>query len=217
MFAGRNASCTHAAMSSTRVMGTCCGMGQAAGTAAALAVRRGCLPAEVGGFVGELQQTLLRDDAYIPWVRQEPPALTARATLDASTGDPEPARDGVNRPVGDDPHCWPCRPGDWIAYRLPRAAVVNAATLILDSGLDQNIAMSGMARRGKLTTTPAVMPKTFRLEGLSKGRWRELVRVEGNRQRLRRFAINETLDGVRFTLDETWGSPESRVYGYWLE
>ncbi|MGB9641606.1 MAG: FAD-dependent oxidoreductase [Candidatus Ratteibacteria bacterium] len=34
MFAGRNASCTHIAMSSTRVMGTCSSMGQAAGTAA---------------------------------------------------------------------------------------------------------------------------------------------------------------------------------------
>jgi len=40
MFAGRDASCTHAAMSSTRVMGTGCSMGQAIGTAAALAAKR---------------------------------------------------------------------------------------------------------------------------------------------------------------------------------
>ncbi len=36
--AGRNASCTHMAMSSTRVMATCATMGQAIGTGAALAV-----------------------------------------------------------------------------------------------------------------------------------------------------------------------------------
>lgn len=41
MFAGRVASCTHAAMSSTRVMGTGCSMGQAVGVAAALAVSKG--------------------------------------------------------------------------------------------------------------------------------------------------------------------------------
>lgn len=40
MFAGRNISMTHAAMSSTRVMATCALLGQAVGTAAALAVER---------------------------------------------------------------------------------------------------------------------------------------------------------------------------------
>jgi hypothetical protein len=39
LFAGRNISVTHAALSSTRVMATCALLGQAAGTAAALAVR----------------------------------------------------------------------------------------------------------------------------------------------------------------------------------
>ena len=38
IFAGRNISVTHAAMSSTRVMATCATIGQAAGTAAAIAV-----------------------------------------------------------------------------------------------------------------------------------------------------------------------------------
>ena len=41
LFAGRNISVTHAALSSTRVMATCSLLGQAAGTAAALCVRRG--------------------------------------------------------------------------------------------------------------------------------------------------------------------------------
>jgi len=44
MFAGRNASCTHAAMSSTRVQGTGCSMGQAVGTAAAFALQKGIAP-----------------------------------------------------------------------------------------------------------------------------------------------------------------------------
>ena len=44
MFAGRNISASHLAMSSTRVMATCSLMGQAAGAAAALAVEKTCDP-----------------------------------------------------------------------------------------------------------------------------------------------------------------------------
>ena len=44
LFAGRNISATHAAMSSTRVMGTCAILGQAMGTAAALALAGGNQP-----------------------------------------------------------------------------------------------------------------------------------------------------------------------------
>ena len=46
-FAGRNISATHAAMSSTRVMGTCSLLGQAMGNAAAICVREKILPRDV--------------------------------------------------------------------------------------------------------------------------------------------------------------------------
>ena len=48
MFAGRNISATHAAMAASRVMGTCAVLGQAAGTAAALAARRDLTPEAYG-------------------------------------------------------------------------------------------------------------------------------------------------------------------------
>ncbi len=44
LFAGRNISVTHAALSSTRVMATCAIIGQAAGTAAALCTEHNCAP-----------------------------------------------------------------------------------------------------------------------------------------------------------------------------
>ena len=46
-FAGRNISVTHAALSSSRVMATCGALGQALGTAIALAVKGGCAPLQV--------------------------------------------------------------------------------------------------------------------------------------------------------------------------
>ncbi|MEK7766629.1 MAG: FAD-dependent oxidoreductase, partial [bacterium] len=82
--AGRNISATHAAMSATRVMGTCSLLGQAAGTAAALAVRDGVGPREVrDGRLAELQAALMEADVWLPWRRRPVAELTASAALRA--------------------------------------------------------------------------------------------------------------------------------------
>jgi hypothetical protein len=215
MFAGRNASCTHAAMSSTRVMGTCCSMGQAVGTAAAMAARKGLDPRGVGDHMHELQQTLLADDCYLPWVVQDLPELTKTAKLDASTGDPEPVRDGVSRPVGDKLHAWPCRPGDQVAYTFDRPRHVEQVTLVLDSALDKNIIMSHHQQDDQLDAPPDVLPVTFRIEGHAGDGWTELTAVTDNHQRLVRVPVGRTLGGVRFTLDATRGADTSHVFAFW--
>ena len=69
LMAGRNISVTHVALGTTRVMMTCAILGQAAGTAAALCKRYGITPRELyrsKRYLSELQQTLLRDDLFIP-------------------------------------------------------------------------------------------------------------------------------------------------------
>ncbi|MFW6159239.1 MAG: FAD-dependent oxidoreductase [Planctomycetota bacterium] len=213
MFAGRNASCTHAAMSSTRVMGTCSSMGQAVGTAAAMAAARGIDPRGLLDHVDELQQALIDDDCYLPWVAQDLPGLTRQATLKASVGDPEPVRDGVNRPVGEHLHAWPCRVGDSIAYTFDRPRDVAEVVLILDTGLDQMVMMSHHQADDQLTAPPDVMPRAFRVEGRVDGNWQPLITQQNNHQRHVRYPVGTGLTGVRFTLDETWGADESRVYG----
>ena len=55
---GRSISGTHLAHSSYRVMPICFAMGEGAGTAAALAVKKGCVPADVPA--GDIQRELLR-------------------------------------------------------------------------------------------------------------------------------------------------------------
>jgi hypothetical protein len=217
MFAGRDASCSHAAMSSTRVMGTGCSMGQAIGIAAAIAVTKGILPAEIDNHVPELQQTLMHDDAYLPGLKQTFSELLTRATLTSSRGDPEPVRNGMNRPVGDDLNGWTCRPGDWIAYEFQAPTEVTHVTVVLDSGLDQNVALSYHQKDDQLTSPPDVMPKAFRIEGLNGDKWDELIRVEQNHQRLCRFPMKSSLKGLRFLLDETWGSETSRIYAFYVD
>jgi hypothetical protein len=218
-FAGRCASCTHIAMSSTRVMGTACSMGQAVGTAAALAVRDGLSPREVGWQrIYELQQTLLRDDCYLPGIRQMFGPLTQAARLISSRGDPEPLRDGINRPVDTDSHCWPCAPGDWVAYLLSNAAQIEEVTVIVDSALDRLLTQDhDKPQPGQLFTVPPVMPKSFHLDVLMCGQWVPYCEVRGNYQRLVRLPLRKMVEGVRFVLDETWGSDMTRLYAFYLD
>ena len=114
--AGRNISASHIALSSSRVMRTCSVIGQAVGTAVAIAKRYGVGPRAVGQeHIDELQQTLLYDDAYLPGIARQPDpafedatplasnhdaefgvriARTVYETMNAD-GDPEPAKRGV--------------------------------------------------------------------------------------------------------------------------
>jgi hypothetical protein len=217
MFAGRCASCTHAAMSSTRVMGTACSQGQAVGTAAGMAARLGLLPRDMTRHMTELQQALLRDDCYLPGVIQDMPPLTKTARLVASDGDPEPLRDGISRQVGDDPHAWIARPGQHADYLFDAPVEVGEATLVVDSAMDALIAMSHHQRDNQLRSLPAVMPKAFRIEGLEGGTWRTLAAIEDNHQRLVRLPVGARVEGLRFVLDATWGAEQSRVYAFYVE
>ena len=83
LFAGRNISTTHIAMGTTRVQNTIVTLGQAVGTAAAMCVKLGQTPRGIyQQHMQALQQQLLKDDLYIPELRNEDPSdpcLTATA------------------------------------------------------------------------------------------------------------------------------------------
>ncbi len=72
MMAGRNISATHVAFGSTRLMATCAVIGQAVGTAMAISLDTDSDPRTVGtNHIKALQQQLLKDDCYIPGVKNE--------------------------------------------------------------------------------------------------------------------------------------------------
>ncbi|HOJ30615.1 MAG TPA: FAD-dependent oxidoreductase [bacterium] len=217
MFAGRNASCTHIAMSSTRVMGTGCSMGQAAGTAAAIAIKKNIMPADVLKYVDLVQQTLLYDDAYIPYIKQQMPELTHLANIDASKGNPEPVRDGINRPVGKQSNGWKCQENDWISYTFTEETFINKITLIVDSGLDKLIAMSHLQKDNQLTSLPDTMPAQFRIDVKQNGRWKTLLKIKNNNQRLFRCEIKQKVTGIKFVLEKTYGVTTSCVYAFYCE
>jgi hypothetical protein len=87
LMAGRCISVTHIALGTVRVQNSLATIGQAAGTAAALCAKLGMTPRDLGKReIGRLQQTLLRNDAYIPGVfNEDPDDLARKAALDAAS------------------------------------------------------------------------------------------------------------------------------------
>ena len=99
MFAGRNISVTHIALSSTRVMGTCALIGQAMGTAAAVALSRSISPREMAELhYTEVQKELMDDGVFLPHIKRAVSDTVKAATLNISDSDREILLNGIERP-----------------------------------------------------------------------------------------------------------------------
>ncbi|MGC8804900.1 MAG: hypothetical protein ACP5QD_03070 [Candidatus Ratteibacteria bacterium] len=168
-------------------------------------------------YIHLLQQTLLYDDAYIPYIKQQMPKLTQLARMDASRGNPEPLRDGINRPVGEQTHNWHCQERDWVSYTFSRETLVKKVTLILDSGLNKLIAMSHLQKDNQLVTLPDTMPRKFRIDIKQHGNWKLLYRIKNNNQRLFKCEIKQKVSAIRFVLEKTYGAKISCVYAFYCE
>jgi hypothetical protein len=221
--AGRNISATHAAISSTRVMATCAILGQAVGTAASIAVQNGLTPRGVYETQLEvLQQALMDDDCYLPWHARQTPALTQQATLTASEGDPEPLRNGIDRPVGnaDDVGAnngWTGALGSWVQYAWEEPRHVGALRFTFDSDLDRP--EHNMPCRYPLPVEPLGVPETvvraFRIEAQDQsGKWTTVAHVENNYQRLVRLALDVETHAIRFIPESTWGAPQAHLFAW---
>ena len=214
-FAGRNLSATHMALSSTRVMATCAIMGQAMGTAAALAVRTGCSPRGVyEQHQRELQNTLMDDDCYLPWHVRPIADLSRRASLTASDGDPEPLRSGIDRSLQSDDNGWWGTPGAWAAYRFDAPARVAQARFTFDSNLKDHKRMPcSYPLKGNRVHIPTTMTRDFDIEILDDaGQWQCARQVRDNYQRLVKVPLDALTRGVRFVVRAGWGSDAEPVH-----
>jgi len=217
-FAGRNISATHAAMSSTRVMATCAVMGQAVGTAASIAAAKSFAPRDVcNESISELQQALMDDDCYLPWHTREVSQLSHFAALTAKAGNPEPIRNGIDRPVGDSSNSWTGKPGDWLEYHFKRPAQLAATRLVFDSDLNRRI--KNMPCIYKLSQEQRRVPETliraFRIDALSDdGTWKTAAEVKNNHQRLVKLDLNIATTAIRLIPEETWGADNATVFAW---
>ena len=218
LFAGRNISATHAAMSSTRVMATCATLGQAVGAAAALAVCHGLLPRGVyQERSGELQQAMLEDDCYLPGVIREVSALSRAARLSASEDDPAPLCNGIDRPVAGVDNGWSCTPGGWAEYSFADPTPITGVRLVFDSDLTPHgLVMPSMYPREFVpAAVPETLVKAFRLEARQGNEdWQTVYEAEQNHQRLVRVPLEITASAVRLIPLATWGAPVAHVQAF---
>lgn len=134
MFAGRNISVTHAALSSTRVMGTCALLGQAMGTGAAIALSHGTSPRGVyENHIKELQSAVLEDGIFLPHVKRDVSQLTLSARLNISDNEREILLNGIERPrkEGDENGIYQ-KVGDSLVFEFDRPERVERLRLRFD-------------------------------------------------------------------------------------
>ena len=223
-FAGRNISATHVAFASTRVMATCALMGQAIGTAAALA--RHEPQCGIGAFfdatqLARLQQQLLRDDAFLPGLRHELAAATVAASSATPASPAQSVLDGHTRELVS--HLGPWADGAthrwesaalpaWIELSWPAPRPISEIHLTFDSGFHRELILSA---------SDSTTAKTLR------GPQPELVRdydlllddhvvvtVTGNylRKRVHHLATSVTASRLRLAIRATNGAPTARVF-----
>jgi len=219
MFAGRNISATHVAMSSTRVMATGSLLGQATGTAAGIAVNSGTTPRGVyKNYMPKLQQKLLNSDCYLPNYKEQFSKLTLTSIISASEGNPEPLRDGINRPVGETQHCWAAHTGSWVQYEFTKPVMVRKTKIVFDSALIKKIALSHHAgATDHETQMVSEMTKGFRVEVLSNGTWVNVYETQDNHQRLNVVKIHKKCSAVKLTILSTWGTETPKVFTFAVE
>ena len=213
LFAGRNISASHVAFGSTRLMATGAVMGQAAGTGAFLCVRHRTTPRGVyREHIWELQQLLLKHDAYIIGIENEDPDdLARRAAVRASSFregfPPEKVVDGMFRPEDGDFHQWASDPSEplpqWIELDFGRTVRVGAVYLTFDTNLDKLV---------EFGPAPECV-RDYTLSVWRDGKWVPVVRERGNyhRRRIHRFGPIAT-SRIRLTVEATNGDLSARVY-----
>ncbi len=218
--AGRNISASHLGLCTTRVMATCAVIGQAAGTAAAVATKHDCSPRQVGQrHLTELQHALQDDDCWLPGLPRQIAEVSRTAALTASSGDPQDLRNGHDRPDEDRDqlNAWCAAPGQWAEYRFDIPKKLTSCRLVFDSDLKRKWANmpTFYPRDGWDTKPPQTLVKAFRILAESTdGQWREVAAMADNSQRLVKLDLDVETRAVRLVLDQTWGNNQANVFAW---
>lgn len=224
MMAGRNISASKMAMGSTRVMGTCAIGGQAVGTAAALCMKYDCLPRDIQDHMDELQQTLLKDDCYIPGIRNTDERDLARtATVTATSAKegfgPEQVINGLSRGEGDERNIWISEgigvDGETLSLELKEPKEVSQVRLTFDSNFNYAIklTLSGKRQKQQRIGIPIELVKDYTVTLWREGRKVAEKNVCDNVQRANIINFEKSFcDRVEVTVHATNGAEDVRIY-----
>lgn len=222
MFAGRNVSQTHIALSSSRIMATCALQGQAVGTAAMLCNKYNVLPREIyKTHINELQEQLMRDDVFIPKrpandtndLAKKASAIFASTTI---SGDAKNLINGISRDIYGEINHWQ---SDGISAEVQveweSPVALSFIEIKCDTNVKRNIMMRKDSRNDDLygNAIPKEMLKALSFEARINGQWKSLGEITDNRTRLIKFNFN-TLEttAIRVKITETYGAENVKLF-----
>ncbi|NLJ41283.1 MAG: FAD-dependent oxidoreductase [Clostridiales bacterium] len=225
MIGGRAISVSHMAFGSTRVMGTCAVIGQAEGTAAAMAIERGIKPRQILGHIKELQQRLLRDDCYIPGFKNEDDGDLARAAqVTASSNllghDCSNVVNGIARKVGENSNCWVSESlldnSQWICLDLGNKKQVSEVNIKFDSNLSKRISVT-LSQKFFSDQVPGIPPelvKDYDIVFLDEENPVHTEHIKGNYLRFRAHRLSKPIvcDRIKLIVHSTNGDKYARVF-----
>jgi hypothetical protein len=230
-FAGRNISATHVAFASTRVMATCAVIGQAVGTAAALLSRQAGPRDSIrnlchGTVLAAIQQSLLRDDAFLPGIRNDDPDDLARtSSCQASSSlegrPPESVLSGVTREIRSEwgswakpaLHCWESASlPAWIELTLSQPAPIREVHLTFCSSLPRELILSA-SDHATARTIRGFQPEIVRDYNILVDGVQVLV-IRGNYLRKRVHRLPDVASGSSLKIEvmATNGAPSARIF-----
>ena len=224
MMAGRDISASKMAMGSTRVMGTCAVGGQAVGTAAALCIKYDCDPRGAQEHMRELQQMLLKDDAYIPGIwNEDPKDLARRAKVTATSAregcPPENVINGISRDEDGHRNLWISgkgrTEGEMLTLHLADRQPVSEVRLTFDSNFHYPIKIT-LSRKRQAQQRIGVPPELIRdytvtLWQGDKKAAKQTVTENVQRKNIVTFPTTEC-DRVTVMVHKTNGSNEAHIY-----
>ncbi|MGN1051925.1 MAG: FAD-dependent oxidoreductase [Candidatus Scatosoma sp.] len=219
---GRLISASHIAFGSTRVMGTCAVVGQAVGTAAAIAIESGFSSArEVGGKIGFLQQTLLKNDCYIPGVKNTDEADLAKRAKISATSEKQGCEsnniiNGVARSVGSDANYYEGVNGtdDALFLRWDSPVTVKEISVAFDSDLSKELTITISDEvRNRQQRFPKRLAKDFDVTLFCRGTIVKEINVTNNLLRRRVFSFAPVAaDKITLCVRSTHGNEPPRVF-----
>ena len=232
MFSGRNISCTHTSMSSCRVMGTCSTLGQAMGTAAAMAVRYDTTPRGIyESYIGELRQTLMEDDCWLPFSSRALTAVMEGATAEVGKEDASIVFDGLDRVIDGVDHKLVMNFGENLDITLPEVRKVDELRFIFDSDLNRDSfddVTYGQAKDYPMRCNrslsenfahlPSTLLKSFEVSvDDGSGEWKKVAEVDDNYRRLWKLTLNSAVKRIRLTPLSAYGAGNAGIYSVILK
>ena len=201
------------------------------GTAAAFAAKSKCTPNELLSSVSDIQQTLLKDDCYIPNVKNmDALDLALKAKIKASyTKEGYKACDvtnGISRAEGNEKNCWKSKTNEWLQISFGKRTKIGEIDIKFDTNLSNvkqlQISLDKNIQEISFEGMPEELVRTYSIEfyttekndGKKKAILVKKVEIHNNynRYKVHKFPEKISANFIRIRPTETYGSEDVTIF-----